>query len=76
MSMQDALDVKEMERSSGWQIVKSQVEEEIKHLEDNLTELKTNRSPSEIGGEYIEITEKIKGLRRVLEIVEDIKARQ
>ncbi len=67
-------DVEEMERTPGWLAVKGEIEKELSEQEDALKLVRIDdRSPSEVGGEYIAITRHIAGLRRALEIVESLK---
>lgn len=74
-NLQKALDVEEMEKTAGWKLVRDQIESEIATLEADLGRIQmAGRSPVDIGSDYITTAQGINGLKRVLEIIEDIKA--
>lgn len=65
--------VQEMQRSQGWLVVKEQLEREIQDEEAMRSRIDTaDRDPSSIGSEYVARSEKIAGLKRVLEIAEGL----
>jgi hypothetical protein len=73
--LQDALDIEEMEKSAGWALLTTRLKEEITRTEADQREIKVEgRRPDEVGAEYISCAQTINGLRKVFEIVEDIKA--
>lgn len=72
--LQDKLDIEEMEKTAGWQILSKRLYEEIGVLEGDIQEIVVDKKrPEDIGTEYIIIQKGINGLRRIFEIVEDIK---
>lgn len=68
------LAVLELERSSGWAAVRNRIEAEVSQCveEQRLIEIR-GRALQDIATDFISITQKINGLRRVLEIIEEIK---
>lgn len=72
--LQDKLDIEEMEKTAGWQILSKRLYEEIGVLEGDIQDIVVDKKrPEDIGTEYIIIQKGINGLRRIFEIVEDIK---
>lgn len=75
-NFQNALDVQEMEKSVGWLLVKGRIEEEIRSWEAERDRIDITKPPQEVGADYIRCNQAISGLKKVLEIVEDIKAKK
>jgi hypothetical protein len=72
----EGLAINELKRSEGWQIIERRIREEIA---STLTELRRidldKRTLESVGSEYISKIERINGLERVLEIVQEIEDR-
>lgn len=75
-ALEDGLDIQELERQPGWQKVKAQIQEEVRATLQDLRHINLEgRSLESIGSEYIARIQRINGLERVLEIVEETKER-
>jgi hypothetical protein len=74
---EEGLAVMELERSEGWNVLKRHIESELASCteEQRAIELK-GRPLQEIATDYISVTQKINGLTRVFEIVNEIKERK
>lgn len=73
-AIEQGLAIQELERSDGWQIVKAVIEEEQHSTLIDLRRIELEgRSLSDIGSDYIARIQRINGLGRVLEIIEEIK---
>lgn len=71
---QDALDIKEMQRTRGWEILRARVEEESRATLDDLRRIDLEGRPlHDIGSDYVSRIQRINGLERVLEIVTEIE---
>lgn len=75
--IQDGLAVMDLERSEGWNVLRSKIESELKACAEEQRAIETKGRPlQEIATDYISVTQKINGLTRVLEMVEEIKERK
>lgn len=75
-SNEEALAIMELEKTEGWQILKERIESEEKSAMRELRRIELEgRSLESIGSDYIANIQRINGLNRVLEIVEEIKER-
>jgi hypothetical protein len=77
LAQEEGLSIIELERSEGWTILSKRIREEMDALviEQRGIEL-SGRQLQEIATDYIRITQKLNGLARVFEIVEEIKERK
>jgi hypothetical protein len=67
-------DILDIEKMSGWNLYQRKVREEIEREVDNLSRVEIEgRTLQDIGAEYVRVIQKINGLRRALEIPEEIK---
>ena len=61
---------------TGWKVLKGRIEEEVEQSLYQLRRLeRQGRTLQDIGAEHVRLAEKINGLSRVLEIVEEMKSR-
>jgi len=66
--------IQELERCQGWTIITSRIKEEVLQCLHELRQIDLDgRSLENIGSEYISRIQKVNGLERVLEIVNEIK---
>lgn len=72
--IENGLAIQELERTEGWKLIRSKIEEESQATLADLRRLELEgRSLSDIGSDYIARIQRINGLERVLEIVTEIK---
>lgn len=75
--IREGLAVIELERSEGWDVLKRRIDSEIAATIEEQRSIETKGRPlQEIATDYISATQKINGLNRVLEIVNEIKERK
>lgn len=73
-AQQDALDIVEMQRTRGWEILRAKIEEESRATLDDLRRIDLEGRPlHDIGSDYVSRIQRINGLERVLEIVTEIE---
>jgi len=73
-STEEALAIQEMQRTEGYVLMETRMNEEIKRTNDELLRLELDgRSLESVGAEYIALIERIKGLKRYHEIANEIK---
>lgn len=71
---QDYLDIQDIEKMEGWKVFQKRLLEEIHRAEHDIRNInRESRTLHEIGAEYVTLAERINGLRRALEIPEEIK---
>jgi hypothetical protein len=64
----------ETEQTDGWKLYKSKVEESIRYLDQEVrTFNKDGLRADEIGIKYVELTERLNGLKQALDIAESLK---
>lgn len=73
-AIEEGLAIQELERTEGWRLIKSRIEEETQATLADLRRIDLEgRALSDIGSDYIARIQRINGLERVLEIVTEIK---
>ena len=73
-AIEDGLNIIELERQPGWDTLRSKIEEEQRATLEDLRRIDLEgRSLTDIGSDYIARIQRINGLGRVLEIVNEIK---
>ena len=73
-TIEDGQAIQELERTEGWKLIRSKIEEESQATLADLRRIDLEgRALSDIGSDYIARIQRINGLERVLEIVTEIK---
>lgn len=75
-NFQNALDIEEMEKSAGWKLFASRLEEELENINQALDNIPLGQVIESIGTEYLKLRYKRDAINEVLGIIEDIKARK
>ncbi len=76
-AIQDGLDITEMERGAGWQLVVSRLSEERARLQAELQDIDLEgRSIESVGSDYISRIQRLKAIDFVLGIPRDYVARK
>lgn len=73
-AIQDGLDILEMQRGRGWEVLKGKIEEESRATLDDLRRIDLEGRPlHDIGSDYVSRIQRINGLERIFEIVKEIE---